>query len=225
MKDGSAYELESNEETWLTKPPMKFTSNEAKKDLDNLSKNQSTESQMDDDSDYKMFLDNVRFEGSHMIYQGKNTAPVVYYGLDLSNPQIVDEASNNSSKKDSNNSCGSRRHEISNFRVKIMKILSKPYDEEEHERLMKAITEYKPKQKRIYFSYGRPKCFPSKKMKKSLLDQHWDLKRMIRAAAKDNLKQLNLLRGFFFWLENLSDEGSFSPWTNKECVAVQPKGS
>ncbi|KAI5663748.1 hypothetical protein M9H77_23071 [Catharanthus roseus] len=196
-----------------------------KKHLDNLAKIQSTESQMDDDSDYKMFLDNVKFEGSNMIYQGKNTAPVVYYGLNLLNPQTVDEASNNSSKKDSNNSCGSRRHENSNFRVKIMKILSKPYDEEKHERLMKAITEYKPKEKSTYFSSGRAKCFPSKKMKKSLLDQHRDLKRMIRAAAKDNLKQLNLLRGYFFWRENLSDEGSFCPWTDKECVAVQSEGS
>ncbi|KAI5671156.1 hypothetical protein M9H77_11520 [Catharanthus roseus] len=110
----------------------------------------------------------------------------------------------------------------SNFRVQILEILRKPYDKEEHERLMQEITKWKPQHKHRDLRSGRVKFYPSDKMGKSLLDHHLVLKRKIEeaVAANNDLKQLNLLRGFFFWLQNLTDDESFIPWNNKECVDV-----
>ncbi|KAI5641431.1 hypothetical protein M9H77_00430 [Catharanthus roseus] len=94
----------------------------------------------------------------------------------------------------------------SNFRVQILEILRKPYDKEEHERLMQEVTKRKPQFKHRDLRSGGVKFFPSDKMGKSLLDHHLVLKRKIEeaAAANNDLKQLNLLRGFFFWLQDFS---------------------
>ncbi|KAI5671112.1 hypothetical protein M9H77_11476 [Catharanthus roseus] len=79
-----------------------------------------------------------------------------------------------------NNHCGSPQQRMcSNFRVQILEILCKPYDKEEHERLMQEITKWKPQHKQ----------------------------RDLRSRG------------------NLTDEESFIPWNDKECVDVQLEGS
>ncbi|KAI5671118.1 hypothetical protein M9H77_11482 [Catharanthus roseus] len=61
----------------------------------------------------------------------------------------------------------------------ILEILRKPYDKEEHERLMQEITKRKPQHKHRYLRSGG----------------------------------------------NITDDESFIPWNDKECVHVQPEGS
>ncbi|KAI5650505.1 hypothetical protein M9H77_36510 [Catharanthus roseus] len=101
----------------------------------------------------------------------------------------------------------------------------------QHERTSKGayvgITKRKPQHKHRDLRSGGVKFYPSDKMGKSLLDHHLVLKRKIEeaVAANDDLKQLNLLRGFFFWLQNITDDKSFIPWNDKECIDVQPEGS
>ncbi|KAI5671149.1 hypothetical protein M9H77_11513 [Catharanthus roseus] len=96
----------------------------------------------------------------------------------------------------------------SNFRVQILEILCKPYDKEEHERLMQEITKRKPEHKHRDLRSGGEKFYPSDKMGKQLLDHHLVLKRKMEeaVAANNDLKQLNLLRGFFFRLQGVSHE-------------------
>ncbi|KAI5671195.1 hypothetical protein M9H77_11559 [Catharanthus roseus] len=119
------------------------------------------------------------------------------------------------------------QHETTSKGVQILEILRKPYDKEEHERLMQEITKRKPQHKYRDLRSGGVKFYTSDKMGKSLLDHHLVLKRKIEEAvsANNDVKQLNLLRGFFFWLQNITDDESFIPWNDKECIDVQPEGS
>ncbi|KAI5671157.1 hypothetical protein M9H77_11521 [Catharanthus roseus] len=70
-------------------------------------------------------------------------------------------------------------------------------------------------------------CKPYDKEEHERLTQEIILERNIEeaVATNNNLKQLDLLRGFFFRLQNLTDDESFIPWNNNECVDVQPEGS
>ncbi|KAI5671175.1 hypothetical protein M9H77_11539 [Catharanthus roseus] len=121
--DGSSYVLEANEKTGLTKPML---------------------------------------EGSNVIYQYKNGASVIYDGLIFLNSQKDDNVVSRKRKykdaiqhettskgsKDVNNYCGSPQQTMcSNFREQILEILRKPYDTEDHERLMQEITKRKPQHK------------------------------------------------------------------------------
>ncbi|KAI5671155.1 hypothetical protein M9H77_11519 [Catharanthus roseus] len=73
------------------------------------------------------------------------------------------------------------------------------------------ITERRPQHKHRDLRFGGSKFYPSDKMGKSLLDHHLVLKRKIEeaVAANNDLKQLNLLRGFFFWLQLYTKQGIF----------------
>lgn len=54
-----------------------------------------------------------------------------------------------------------------------MRKLSEPYDKEEHEELMKLITEQKRQGRHLDLRSGRVIFSTSNKMGKSLLDRHW----------------------------------------------------
>ncbi|KAI5671194.1 hypothetical protein M9H77_11558 [Catharanthus roseus] len=233
--NGSSYVLESNENTGLTKP-LNYMENEPngedENDLDSHAKTEGIEFQSNYDCDYKLFFENMRLEGSNVIYQHKNGASVVYDGLIFLNSpkddnvvskkqKYTDAIQHETTSKDVNvnNHFGSLQQTMrSSFRVQILEILRKPYDKEEHERLMQEITKRKPQHKHRDLRSGGVKFYPSDKMGKSLLDHHFVLKKKIEevVAANDDLKQLNLLRGFFFWLQNITDDKSFIPWNDKE---------
>ncbi|KAH6782620.1 hypothetical protein C2S51_007913 [Perilla frutescens var. frutescens] len=84
------------------------------------------------------------------------------------------------------------------FRKEVLMVLEKPFDKEEYTKYRKDI------------KLG------------SYLDYHSDLKRKLKKYRYRRGKCLVVLRGFFFWLENLTREGSFQPWTDQECLAVEP---
>ncbi|CAL5348465.1 unnamed protein product [Camellia sinensis] len=90
------------------------------------------------------------------------------------------------------------------FREMLMQKLRESYDHEEYEKLWHDINEHRPKKgrHRDLRGVGALKTFladgcPSP----SYLDQHDVLRRKIDAVQFDRRKVLNLLRGFFFWLQ------------------------
>ncbi|KAI5671182.1 hypothetical protein M9H77_11546 [Catharanthus roseus] len=205
----------------LDDPKPGFSIDDDENDLDSHAKTEGIEFQSNYDCDCKLFFENMRLEGSNVIYQHKNGASVVYDGLIFLNSQKDDNVVSKKQKytdaiqhettskgsKDVNNHFGSLQQTMrSSFRMQILEILRKPYDKEEHERLMQEITKRKPQHKHRDLRSGGVKFYPSDKMGKSLLDHHLVLKKKIEeaVAANNDLKQLNLLRGFFFWLQDFS---------------------
>ncbi|KAI5671140.1 hypothetical protein M9H77_11504 [Catharanthus roseus] len=63
---------------------------EDEKDLDSHGKTERIEFQSNYDYDYKLFFENMRLEGSNVIFQYKNGASVVYDGLIFLNSQTDD---------------------------------------------------------------------------------------------------------------------------------------
>ncbi|KAL8481948.1 hypothetical protein ACS0TY_028189 [Phlomoides rotata] len=81
------------------------------------------------------------------------------------------------------------------FREDVLKALRKPFDLKECNRLKEAIRPY--------------------------VDHYKDLKKRLQARYKQE-KRLAIFRGFFFWLQNLTREGSFQPWNDRACLEVEP---
>ncbi|CAL0319762.1 unnamed protein product [Lupinus luteus] len=97
------------------------------------------------------------------------------------------------------------------YREKLMEELKKPYCQEEYERLFKDIAVRKQAQGQRVLR-GRTTTYDDDHVSKSYLDCYIDLKRKIHTAPDDYPKVLNLMRGFFYWLVNISHEGVFRPW-------------
>ncbi|KAL3504292.1 hypothetical protein ACH5RR_034133 [Cinchona calisaya] len=105
------------------------------------------------------------------------------------------------------------------FRKQVMGILRKPYDEKEHQILLEDIRAKKQTERNINIQVGSEQANTIDKDGKSYLDHYYDFRRKFQ-AAKSSQKELILLRGFFFWLQNLSREGAFKPWLDKTCLAL-----
>ncbi|KAI5671213.1 hypothetical protein M9H77_11577 [Catharanthus roseus] len=172
---------------------------EDENDLDSHAKTEGIEFQSNYDCDYKLFFENTRLEGSNVIYQYKNGASVVYDGLIFLNSQTDD---NVVSKK------------------------QKYTDAIQHETTSKGISYPFPLfwillSNRSFFNFPSIYCeyflsnfffvlvpLLSQKMSKAIVAVHNKqfLKRKIEeaVAANNDLKQLNLLCGFFFWLQDFS---------------------
>ncbi|KAL7246170.1 hypothetical protein ACSBR2_001329 [Camellia fascicularis] len=111
------------------------------------------------------------------------------------------------------------------FRDKLVAKLREPYNHEEYETLCQLINGRKQMDGRhrdlrgpaALKSYSKDEC------NLSYLDLHMSLKRKINAVKFDRRKVLNLLRGFFFWLENLAYEDAFRPWLDPSCLEVLPR--
>ncbi|KAL6527528.1 hypothetical protein OROGR_016618 [Orobanche gracilis] len=106
--------------------------------------------------------------------------------------------------------------------VQLMAILRKPYDKE-YEKLWFDIEFRKPEERHIELRHARERSTSTNKCGKSYLDYYPDLRRQLSPLHDDWPKCLNLLRGFFFWLTKASHNGSFQPWRDAECLAINPE--
>ncbi|KAF5735480.1 hypothetical protein HS088_TW15G00987 [Tripterygium wilfordii] len=104
----------------------------------------------------------------------------------------------------------------SQFREKLMDVLTKEFDQKEYEELLKEINAERTKEgfrrlrgREIAYSIGS--CAPS------YIDLNNDLKMMIDSYKTNPHKVLVLLRGFFFWLKNITLGGVFQPWKDPSC--------
>ncbi|XP_020201957.1 uncharacterized protein LOC109787800 [Cajanus cajan] len=107
------------------------------------------------------------------------------------------------------------------FKEKLMEELKVPYCEEEHQRLLNEITVRKRVQHHRDLR-GRIKIYEKDHLGMSFLDYSPDLAEKIEKANGDHPRVLNLLRGFFYWLKNLSHEGAFMPWKDESCLDMLP---
>ncbi|KAH6800033.1 hypothetical protein C2S52_000497 [Perilla frutescens var. hirtella] len=83
------------------------------------------------------------------------------------------------------------------FRTEVLKVLRKPYNKEEYHKCREQIR------------VG------------SYTDYHPDLQTKLTKFRYKREKCLIVLRGFLFWLQNLTRKGAFEPWKDKECLAVE----
>ncbi|KAL2537207.1 uncharacterized protein Fot_18598 [Forsythia ovata] len=85
------------------------------------------------------------------------------------------------------------------FREQVINILRKPYNRQEYDELRRAVKARKTEDSNGDLCTGRKRS-----LGKSYLDDYRDLHRMLKKFEKDRRKNLNILRGFFFWLEVLT---------------------
>ncbi|KAI3460550.1 hypothetical protein Pfo_017213 [Paulownia fortunei] len=111
----------------------------------------------------------------------------------------------------------------SEFRHQVITVLRKSYDEEEYDKLWLVIERRKPEERHVELRHGRERSCFTNKDGKSYLDHYPDFTRQLLQFQDDKPKCLNLLRGFFFWLRNFMQNGSFRPWQDAECLAINPE--
>ncbi|KAI5013945.1 hypothetical protein ZWY2020_055335 [Hordeum vulgare] len=100
----------------------------------------------------------------------------------------------------------------SEFKEKLMGLLRKPFSQEEYNTLLDKATTRLPATKKRHTRSG-VKYYNSKHEKKpSYFDSHPDLAKKVRAESTSKPNQLALLRGFFFWMENIAHDDQFRPW-------------
>ncbi|KAL2512068.1 Uncharacterized protein Adt_17668 [Abeliophyllum distichum] len=187
------------------------------------------------DPQYELFLGRLKlYEKSYMLEGEKNGIRMVIKYEELGSSE--DGCVSNLHKKTSN--CTGQKNVLSNekpclgdnspvdksinndiqhasghfaFRKQVINVLRKPYDRQEYDELRRAV-----KARKIEESNG-DLCTGSKRsLGKSYLDDYGDLHRMLKKFEKDRRKNLNILRGFFFWLEHKTMEGAFKPWKDPE---------
>ncbi|XP_052203269.1 uncharacterized protein LOC127808726 [Diospyros lotus] len=199
------------------------------------------------DATYKTFLDHIREEGYSMVLEMEGCKQVRYEeddDADLSDAEVLVGGNVSDFKKGNYNPFESskiryslmgkdkQQHlgithtgSCSMYREKLMDKLSKPYDHNEYEKLLELINEQKPKSGRHRDLRGSAslKSYLMDEYNPSYLEQHSDLKKKIDAVKRDRRKVLNLLRGFFFWVENLAHGDAFPPWLDPSCLEALPK--
>ncbi|XP_059287485.1 stress response protein NST1-like [Lycium ferocissimum] len=106
----------------------------------------------------------------------------------------------------------------SDFWWNVKALLEKPYDQKEYIELWKLVKCRKPVLKSSDLRNG--KFCSTRRLGKSYLDHHKDLDEQLKEVDNDKMKKLNILRGFFFWLQNLTQKGAFRPWTNPEWLSL-----
>ncbi|RDX58930.1 hypothetical protein CR513_61947, partial [Mucuna pruriens] len=124
----------------------------------------------------------------------------------------------------------------SQFRRRLMNDLQRPYDQGECDRLLHVVHQKRAKERHIETRRGVVKSYRTKGVNKSYLDLYpghdtiaieglilvTDLAKAI-AEFKQPKMVLFLLRGFIFWLQNLTHEGIFQPWVDKSCLMILRK--
>ncbi|CAH9101778.1 unnamed protein product [Cuscuta europaea] len=110
----------------------------------------------------------------------------------------------------------------SEFRQKVITFLKRPFDQTEYEKLLHDAKLQKPVERNLELRHGRDKYCPLDRIGKSYLDYFEDFNNKFEQAGSNKYKTLNILRGFFFWLQNITQEGAFKPWKDPTCLAVIP---
>ncbi|KAG2567715.1 uncharacterized protein LOC120682188 isoform X2 [Panicum virgatum] len=100
------------------------------------------------------------------------------------------------------------------FKKNLMEILNKPFKLEEYDRYVALATNRSPivKERRtrhnvVYYPWKH-------EMGKSYFDSYPDFAEQFRLQENNYPNRLALLRGFFFWLQNVGQEDQFRPWTD-----------
>ncbi|CAI9763998.1 unnamed protein product [Fraxinus pennsylvanica] len=184
------------------------------------------------DSDHLSFIKNTKIEGNYLVLpheggmivyekDGVVISPQKGDNDDSADLKILDIAREDESEnfmfieEDS-----SKMHR--DFRRELMCIFRKEYDREEYKQLWQDVEVRKAALRHRELRNGRENAYSTDKAGKSYLDLYPDLKEALLRCQDDKPRCLNLLRGFFFWLQCLTREGAFKPWKDPQCLAVEP---
>ncbi|XP_062022987.1 uncharacterized protein LOC133739258 isoform X2 [Rosa rugosa] len=189
-----------------------------------------SDSNLTDDS-YQEFLSCTKDDGKVMVFTSRICGPLIYDSDEESSSDsdvIVLDRDPHEGYRTPIIDVDSRRstESHSQFRQGIMQDLKRPYHLEEYTNLLedwsrqRAATGHdKNLRNGNVKSYALPGEFG-----KSYQEMYKDLAGKIHAVTGDDRpRKLNLLRGFFYWLKNISQEGSFKPWNDKACLKVVPQ--
>ncbi|KAL2317847.1 hypothetical protein Fmac_031723 [Flemingia macrophylla] len=103
------------------------------------------------------------------------------------------------------------------FRRRLMNELQRPFNQEEYNRLLHEVRQKRQKERHIETRQGVVKSYRTKGVNKSYLEMYPDLAKAL-VQFKQPERVLFLLRGFVFWLQNMTHEGMFQPWLDKLCL-------
>lgn len=113
-------------------------------------------------------------------------------------------------------------YKSSNFRERLIKVLQKPYDQREYDFFLQEVGRRRPHVRHRELRSRVLKPYTLESRAKSYLHLYDDLAMKIQSVQYDCPRTLNLLRGFFYWLQNLSHEDAFQPWMDPSCLNVLP---
>lgn len=100
----------------------------------------------------------------------------------------------------------------SSFKKKLLFVLRKPFSMVEYKEKLDDATINRPATK-IRQTRGGVKYYDSEhETNQSYFDSYPDLAKQVESTSYSN--QLALLRGFYFWLQNVTDEDQFRPWSD-----------
>ncbi|KAF8082054.1 hypothetical protein N665_0850s0006 [Sinapis alba] len=145
----------------------------------------------DDDDDIIMVSDSPFLDGE--------TTPFV-----VSKSNNVIDLEKDSSTEEETSSCA--------FTKELMDDLEKPYDEGELLRLSGEVSEKKRVSRCRELRKGRVSSYETSELGPSYLEKVSDFDREYRRVDGDDKARLVLLRGFFFYLKNVTRAGAFKPW-------------
>uniref|UniRef100_M4FG00 Uncharacterized protein n=1 Tax=Brassica campestris TaxID=3711 RepID=M4FG00_BRACM len=98
------------------------------------------------------------------------------------------------------------------FTKELMEALEKPYDKRELLKLFGDVSKKKPVIRCKELRNGRVKNYETSELAPSYLEKVSDFDREYKSVDGDDEARLKLLRGFFFYLKNVTRAGSFKPW-------------
>ncbi|XP_061372208.1 uncharacterized protein LOC133314703 [Gastrolobium bilobum] len=197
----------------------------------------------DVDEDYQLILNSARIVDGDLVYmpdRNITTTCKMEGGSNSSDPDLIllepDQICENtpfiSSKTyDSSwfesemNPRDSRKfsaYDNSQFRKRLMEYLERPYDQEECVVILNEVRRQRQKERHVETRQGVVKSYCTDGVNKSYLQLYPDLGKAI-AKFKEPHRVLFLLRGFLFWLQNLTHDGIFRPWLDKSCLEILQK--
>ncbi|KAF2559476.1 hypothetical protein F2Q68_00018104 [Brassica cretica] len=121
------------------------------------------------------------------------------------NKEVIDLEKDDSTDDDESGSS-------SVFRRELIDVLEKPYDAGELLLLSSQASMKKPVSRCRELRKGRESSYETSELGLSYLEKVCDFDREYKLADGDDKARLELLRGFFFYLENISLSGAFKPW-------------
>ncbi|KAL6217057.1 hypothetical protein ACLB2K_010274 [Fragaria x ananassa] len=211
----------------LEKKSSMLRKNVKETDTDNLS-----------DENYHEFLSCSKNDGKGLVFTSRICGPLRYDEESLSDSDeesssdsdviVLDRDPHEGYHTQIMMDVDSRRstESHSQFRQGIMQDLIRPYHLEEYLSLLEDWSRQRP-------PTGHDKNLRNGKVKsyalegefgRSYQEMYKDLARKMDAVTGDDRpRKLNLLRGFFYWLKNIAQHGSFKPWNDKACLKVLPQ--
>ncbi|XP_022638011.1 uncharacterized protein LOC106764058 isoform X2 [Vigna radiata var. radiata] len=110
----------------------------------------------------------------------------------------------------------------SQFRKRLMNELQRPFNKEEYDRLFLEVRQKRKTERHIETRQGVVKAYCTQGVNKSYLELYPDLAKAMGKFKKPET-DLFILRGFIFWLQNLTHQGIFKPWNDIKCLEILSK--